>query len=979
MKAISIPLIVIASISFYVGLYHLLIFFRRKQHREDFLFALMCFANGFYDVFCAGLYNSTSVAEGAQWQRLQFITLAFFNIAFVWFVSVYTHQKTQKLTYAFSIYFLFAVIIQVIDRSDLTWLVDRPAIKNMLLPFGMRVTYYEATLGLFTTVQGLMGLVIGIYILVFTLHFYKRGYKKEATPLIITLVILYATAINDTVISNGVYEFIYTIEYGYIALILLMAYSLSNTIVEATRTKESLIKSEERYRTIVENSQSGIFTVDYSYQFTYVNEQVCNILGYSREELIGKDLRLILDTESKEKVVDNYVRRQKGEPVTPRYEFNIIRKDGEKRILEMNTAAATIGQVLDITERKRAEEALFQAHLVVENSPAVLFRWGASEGWPVEIVSTNVTQFGYSPEELLSGAVRFSSLVHPQDLERVYREVQEYSSSGVDHFKQEYRLVTPNGEVRWVDDRTEIVRDSKGDIINYQGIVMDISERKRLEYETEERRQYLESIFASVPDAIVTSNIQHNIEEWNPGAERLFGYTAQEAVGKNINELITGGDGVIHREATNWTQVIQKGVSIPPTETIRYRKDGFPVSVIVSVSPIVIGEEWNGVVAVYTDIAERKRVEAALRESEEKYRSLFETSPESITLVGLHGIILDCNEATQHIAGKPIDQLIGKSFIELGVLNEKDFPKYLELFAKIMRGDPPNTLQVEYSLPDHQTRWVEVFPALLKKDDMAYAIQVISRDISENKKAEAERENLIKELETRNAELERFTYIVSHDLRSPLVTIRGFLGYLDKNVSLGNTDQVKADLNRIATATNKMQRMLNELLELSRIGRMMNPSEEISFSQLVKDAMDLVRMPIEARGIQVNIAANLPSVYGDRARLLEVLQNLIDNACKFMGDQLNPIIEIGTRGIDPDGIPVFFVRDNGIGIDPQFHERIFGLFNKLDIHTDGTGVGLALVKRIVEEHGGRIWVESQGKGAGSTFYFTLPANPGLSI
>jgi hypothetical protein len=226
MKAISIPLIVIASISFYVGLYHLLIFFRRKQHREDFLFALMCFANGFYDVFCAGLYNSTSVAEGAQWQRLQFITLAFFNIAFVWFVSVYTHQKTQKLTYAFSIYFLFAVIIQVIDRSDLTWLVDRPAIKNMLLPFGMRVTYYEATLGLFTTVQGLMGLVIGIYILVFTLHFYKRGYKKEATPLIITLVILYATAINDTVISNGVYEFIYTIEYGYIALILLMAYSL---------------------------------------------------------------------------------------------------------------------------------------------------------------------------------------------------------------------------------------------------------------------------------------------------------------------------------------------------------------------------------------------------------------------------------------------------------------------------------------------------------------------------------------------------------------------------------------------------------------------------------------------------------------------------------------------------------------------------------------------------------------------------------
>jgi signal transduction histidine kinase len=134
-------------------------------------------------------------------------------------------------------------------------------------------------------------------------------------------------------------------------------------------------------------------------------------------------------------------------------------------------------------------------------------------------------------------------------------------------------------------------------------------------------------------------------------------------------------------------------------------------------------------------------------------------------------------------------------------------------------------------------------------------------------------------------------------------------------------------------------------------------------------------MHIEARGILLNVAANLPSVYGDRARLLEVIQNLMDNACKFMGDQPDPIIDIGMHGITTGRKITFFVRDNGIGIDPQFHERIFGIFNKLDIHTDGTGVGLALAKRIVEEHGGRIWVESQGKGTGSTFYFTLPAPP----
>jgi two-component system sensor kinase FixL len=135
---------------------------------------------------------------------------------------------------------------------------------------------------------------------------------------------------------------------------------------------------------------------------------------------------------------------------------------------------------------------------------------------------------------------------------------------------------------------------------------------------------------------------------------------------------------------------------------------------------------------------------------------------------------------------------------------------------------------------------------------------------------------------------------------------------------------------------------------------MINPPEEVEFSQLVKEAIDLVRISIEARGVQVKIAENLPSVFGDRARLLEVIQNLMDNACKFMGDQSNPNINIGLRGVDPEGKLIFFIRDNGIGIDPRFHERIFGLFNKLDIHSDGTGVGLALAKRIVEEHEGRI-------------------------
>jgi len=183
-----------------------------------------------------------------------------------------------------------------------------------------------------------------------------------------------------------------------------------------------------------------------------------------------------------------------------------------------------------------------------------------------------------------------------------------------------------------------------------------------------------------------------------------------------------------------------------------------------------------------------------------------------------------------------------------------------------------------------------------------------------------------------------------------------------------------------------MQKLLGELLELSRIGRLMNPPVAVPFDELAQEAIDIVQGRLNERGVTVHIVPssegahpNLPLVYGDRQRLVEVLQNLLDNAAKYMGDQADPQIEIGQDGAE-DNMPIFFVKDNGMGIEPEHHERIFGLFNKLDAKSEGTGVGLALVRRIVEVHGGRIWVQSEASPqedveTGSTFFFTLPTKP----
>jgi signal transduction histidine kinase len=247
---------------------------------------------------------------------------------------------------------------------------------------------------------------------------------------------------------------------------------------------------------------------------------------------------------------------------------------------------------------------------------------------------------------------------------------------------------------------------------------------------------------------------------------------------------------------------------------------------------------------------------------------------------------------------------------------------------------------------------------------------ILRNEIAERQRMEEERERLITELEARSAEMERFTYTVSHDLKSPLITIQGFLGLLEKDAMAGHIAPMQTDITYIRTAASTMQRLLNELLELSRIGRVVNPLSEVALSDLAQEAVTLVSGQITARGVQVHIAPDLPVVVGDRPRLLEVLQNLLDNAVKFMGAQPQPCIHFGVRRDAEE--TVCYVHDNGIGIAPRYHEKVFGLFERLDGTSDGTGIGLTLVKRIIEVHGGRIWVESAGEGHGSTFCFTVP-------
>ena len=245
------------------------------------------------------------------------------------------------------------------------------------------------------------------------------------------------------------------------------------------------------------------------------------------------------------------------------------------------------------------------------------------------------------------------------------------------------------------------------------------------------------------------------------------------------------------------------------------------------------------------------------------------------------------------------------------------------------------------------------------------------RLLSEQRRLEAERSRLIAELELRNEQLENLTHAVSHDLKSPLFTIRGFVGALENDLEAGDRARVDLDLGRIREAATYMGRILDQLNRVRRIELSETRLEWLDLGEVARDVLAAVAGILEEGGIQVSLAPEMPRVLGDRLQLTELLQNLVDNAARFMGDQPRPRIDIGWRR-DGDET-VYFVRDNGIGLEDRYKKRIFRLFQRLDPHQDGTGVGLTIVKRVVEAHHGRVWVESEGGGEGSTFCFTLPA------
>ncbi len=392
------------------------------------------------------------------------------------------------------------------------------------------------------------------------------------------------------------------------------------------------------------------------------------------------------------------------------------------------------------------------------------------------------------------------------------------------------------------------------------------------------------------------------------------------------------------------------------------------VATLVLGSGSCIGFIWRQQgVRFYQD---RARVAEAARRSEQRFRTYFELPLIGIAVTSPTKGWVEANEELCRILGYSVEKLRGMTWAEL--THPGDLDADTLQFNRVLAGEADGySLEKRFVRADGCVLHSELAVRCVRNPsgEVEYFVALV-KDITERKQAmEAARLSALR-LEDKNAEMERFLYAASHDLKSPVVTIRTFLGYLEQDVASANAGRMEKDMHYIRSAADKIARLLDELLEVSRVGRLVNPPASVGFRALVDDALTAVAGRIADRGVVVTVGEHDLTLHGDPLRLAEIWQNLVENACKFMGDQKKPRVDIGMEVRAGDR--VFYVRDNGIGVDPRHQAKIFNLFEKLDPKAEGTGMGLALVKRIVELYHGILWVESEGQGRGVCFYFTLP-------
>ncbi|MFZ3166678.1 MAG: PAS domain S-box protein, partial [Candidatus Methanoperedens sp.] len=624
----------------------------------------------------------------------------------------------------------------------------------------------------------------------------------------------------------------------------------------------------------------------------------------------------------------------------------------------------------EIRERKRAEEEIEKerdkAQKYLDIARVVIVAIDVDQ--KITLVNKKCSEILGCSEQEIIGKNWFETFIPERvrdEVKAVFEKLMAGNIESVESF--ENPVLTRRGEERLIAWHNTILRDEAGNITGTLSSGEDITDHKG----AEKRLSLLASIVDSSDDAIIGKTLDGIIVSWNRGAQKIYGYSADEVRGKSISILVPPDHP---DESLQLLERIRKGQRIEHYETIRMRKDGKKICAFLTISPIKDATgKIIGASTIAWDITDQKRIEIALRESEARFRSITQSATDAIISADSDDNIISWNKGAQTIFGYMEEEALGKSLIMIIPERYRDAHK--------------KGLERVNSTGEKRIIGKTVEMVGMRKDGSEFPLDLslstwkigtrrlysgILRDVTGRKQTDEKLKQTLAELERSNKDLEQFAYAASHDLQEPLRTVSNFSQLLAKRYK-GELD-AKADqfIGFIVDGTTRMQEMIDNLLAYSRVSTRAKPFESTDFKTVFDQALANVKIAIEESGALVTHDP-LPAVMADASQMVQLFQNLLSNAIKFRKEKPNITVSAAQRGNEW----LFSVKDNGIGIAPEFMEHIFKMFQREHPSAEypGTGVGLAICKKIVERHGGRIWVESQA-GKGSTFYFTIPVRKG---
>ncbi|MFC7042514.1 PAS domain-containing protein [Halonotius sp. GCM10025705] len=824
------------------------------------------------------------------------------------------------------------------------------------------------------------------------------------------------------------------------------ALGIFQDITDRKERDEELREVKERLDLAVEGANLGVWDWDMETDAVTFNEQWASILGFSLDELeprletwenrvhpadmpdVEAALNAHIDGDADLYDCEHRMQTKAGDYRWIRDVGKVVDRDDD------GTPTRAVGIHLDITEEKESKLQLEEERDMFAEGPAVVFKWENADGWPVEYVSKNVAEtFGYTPEQFRSGEIPYADLIHDDDLDRVMDEVAEAKDNAVDRFRHDpYRMVTADGEIRWVTDNTKIIR-TDGEITHYLGYLIDVTEQKRLERSLRESEQSVRELttiaadtdreFDEKLDALLTL-----------GTERLglpFGF---------LNRIDDGTQHVV--QAVGDHPELQTGASAPKSDT--YCRKTITQSEPLDVQDAV-AEGWGndpayeryalgcyigGTVTVdgdqygtlcfadqqrrdheFTD-AERAFVELlvqwishelATQTVERKLRDINDTAKQLMTvpdrsqiasiavesatellhtpLTGIWWYDDDrealvpagmAESATEYIDEQPVFE--DDTALAWRVFESGEFQAYDDLSAVDALHNNETMLESEAIVPlgDHGVISAgAVKPQAFSEADLNL-FEVLSSTV-EAALTRAERETVLREtqaeLKRSNEELEQFAYAASHDLQEPLRTVSSYLTLLERRYGEELDGDASEFIEFAVDGADRMRKMIQALLAYSRVDTRRESFEPVEVKPLLEQVTDDLSVKIDEADATVSLPATAATVTGDHSQLAQLFQNLIDNGIKYNTDR--PAIDISARH---DGeMVVIDITDNGIGMEADQLDDIFEVFQRL--HTreefDGTGIGLSICRKIVDRHDGTIDVQST-PGEGSTFTISLP-------